>query len=1438
MSKYEMREVPMRRGLSPEGRAIRARHQSSIVFGDTPAHDARIIQNSLERDRVSQENLTSLARQPGRGSPVTSSSTSGPCPLRATHPLPRMLASDLSTTAGGCLPGLSSNSRPVLKAEERDGSAHSDYFSLGEESLHQDDHLTHGYPTHGHTTHGSPTHGHPTHGHHTDKLSKQRDQSNSLSDKYDRLNTSTIPYGQPEIVSTVGVNEHDLGNTYSLNTFKDKTGEMSSHNAAMEAAAHATYDVSPCPLRATHPLPRMLASDLSTTAGGCLTGPEIVSTVGVNEHDLGNTYSLNTSKEKTGEMSSHNAAMEAAAHATYDVSKGRNTSSLYIGSSQQPHSGVNGYSTYTINEKGNFNANKGTSYSLLENGEPESSQVVAQSCDKQHRNIDGNGTYSMGQIGLEIPSPTSNVRYHRPGNSGEFCGTETYTIAQQVPESFSSDSPSNIRHYRDVNSSHLNGMGTYSIGQETIQSSGSTLLPNVQQTATAATNTSSNGIPIVGSGSAASQYKNANCPVDAIERRPSPRNVPVTQVPTSSNVSHQNFEGKIQGNRSPISDSSGSDRKALLNGEEKAAGRPTHKQLDYRESGGSLRSENYSETRGSDSLDSVRAAAAEALSVIGQNIEGKKAAQRQKNQELSADNPLVIAGNCDAQDRSESNQRYSSFSSKPRSLLRGFRDGVNHVNERPEISDQTKDSTRVNGETLSPGRHRNYAHQKDSISSIIRNIDNDLLYLSRESKSPPLRRFSNASGRPSHLNPLSLSNAQSKGNSPPFQVASNSPRRWSSSPSVIDENNGNGAPDQSSGNINRTNCVPFNANGSKSQSSINSESQNGEGEQNSKKFPTQDTGRQLSGNSNHSNGVVNSEISSEKEQRQPDQGNHSGSSSSRSPRSANHEKNSENLSNVSPVGHQKSPSLTSLDGGENSPDKGGAVGHHKYYPSLDATYSKDSLLSRLQGSSSTGLLPAAIHRPSDFTRSLRNNSMHSQNWNRRKPMKASDIPPTLADGRAVDSASVISRELRQTKVSDVIAKIKEKKPTCDMNYLTVKHNIERQHRNIFSHDLKAKEYEKSNGSNLLSARSMSTNKGVRSRSVDSSRRFPDPNKPKESQVLSSYSSQTNLTNRRSDRENWRSREPVKHTNENRNRKIAVKKMTAPKQNNLQRHRQQLPNRQGHQHQVPPLALQNITHTTMDESRSKNPCDSLGSVDINSVDDGLHPGSIKVPLDVRSNSLASLHAAEVDAEDESQNPPPVRRKGSTESGQVAGSSHDGVAADHPLARIAELPSGSGTQSSSGLSSRPASQRPAAAAEDDYVTSTPRGELDQQQFHPPSASSHPKAAPSTLTHHASQRAGRRLSKEKAEAKARSKSGEPPPNYKRGQVPRYLRARRAEQERAEAEEAARDPACPAHHTRLPESERLSTLSLLRHSEYCCATDYQMHPNPALEEETRYFR
>nr|XP_045612907.1 uncharacterized protein LOC123767342 [Procambarus clarkii]XP_045612908.1 uncharacterized protein LOC123767342 [Procambarus clarkii] len=71
-----------------------------------------------------------------------------------------------------------------------------------------------------------------------------------------------------------------------------------------------------------------------------------------------------------------------------------------------------------------------------------------------------------------------------------------------------------------------------------------------------------------------------------------------------------------------------------------------------------------------------------------------------------------------------------------------------------------------------------------------------------------------------------------------------------------------------------------------------------------------------------------------------------------------------------------------------------------------------------------------------------------------------------------------------------------------------------------------------------------------------------------------------------------------------------------------------------------------------------------------------------------------------------------------------------------------------------------------------------------------------------------------------------GHPPPTYKKGKIPKYILARREEERRLKELERAVDPDCPPGHTPLPDHERRNTLHLLQKSEAEVMRELSMLP------------
>ena len=77
-----------------------------------------------------------------------------------------------------------------------------------------------------------------------------------------------------------------------------------------------------------------------------------------------------------------------------------------------------------------------------------------------------------------------------------------------------------------------------------------------------------------------------------------------------------------------------------------------------------------------------------------------------------------------------------------------------------------------------------------------------------------------------------------------------------------------------------------------------------------------------------------------------------------------------------------------------------------------------------------------------------------------------------------------------------------------------------------------------------------------------------------------------------------------------------------------------------------------------------------------------------------------------------------------------------------------------------------------------------------------------------------------------KNKKKSMNPPPSYIRGQLPKYLVARKAEEQRRLEAEEQFDPECPPNHTPLPDHERRNTLHLLKKSQADIMREMSMLP------------
>nr|XP_027218076.1 uncharacterized protein LOC113810644 isoform X1 [Penaeus vannamei] len=99
--------------------------------------------------------------------------------------------------------------------------------------------------------------------------------------------------------------------------------------------------------------------------------------------------------------------------------------------------------------------------------------------------------------------------------------------------------------------------------------------------------------------------------------------------------------------------------------------------------------------------------------------------------------------------------------------------------------------------------------------------------------------------------------------------------------------------------------------------------------------------------------------------------------------------------------------------------------------------------------------------------------------------------------------------------------------------------------------------------------------------------------------------------------------------------------------------------------------------------------------------------------------------------------------------------------------------------------------------------------------PSVSSIPKLLKQKREQHGQPSSPSTLRRSQSMKNIRQRQGEPPSSYKRGKLPKYLLARKEEEKRLAEIARSVDPECPPGHAPLPDHERRNTLHLLRKSQ-----------------------
>lgn len=284
--------------------------------------------------------------------------------------------------------------------------------------------------------------------------------------------------------------------------------------------------------------------------------------------------------------------------------------------------------------------------------------------------------------------------------------------------------------------------------------------------------------------------------------------------------------------------------------------------------------------------------------------------------------------------------------------------------------------------------------------------------------------------------------------------------------------------------------------------------------------------------------------------------------------------------------------------------------------------SKDNLLNKLLSRSSSELMPVNFSRPSDFTRSLRGNAQPSLRMSRSGPVKASEaILSSREDTMSVEMAhGLVSQELRQNKVSDVLSKIKEKRPSCDVSYVSVKKNIERQHVKMFNKapSQRSGSVVTENRRTLTASSTRSGHSTIRkSQSYDRGLNLNNSIHSTRSETPNFANSKKRIVSKESPvRKPLSSMTKTKIQAKNKSSQISISQscdnlVTEPKSlikcNTVEN--------------IPPINLSGLNHPSVDESIGIHRHDSLSSINlVNSVDDHEIPRS--APIDTVDNSSIS------------------------------------------------------------------------------------------------------------------------------------------------------------------------------------------------------------------------
>ena len=425
-------------------------------------------------------------------------------------------------------------------------------------------------------------------------------------------------------------------------------------------------------------------------------------------------------------------------------------------------------------------------------------------------------------------------------------------------------------------------------------------------------------------------------------------------------------------------------------------------------------------------------------------------------------------------------------------------------------------------------------------------------------------------------------------------------------------------------------------------------------------------------------------------------------------------------------------------------------------------YSKESVLGRLQSGSTNKLMPVTLVKPSEFTRSLRNNTVQS---NRRTVSRSSPVKASGAFSQKLDNRNDVPNSLslanplnlKNKKVSDVMSKIKMNKPTCDVNYRTVKKNIERQHINLYTKDSRPSSLvgTKSSccsvdGDSISSRLGFASKRSTRARSVDrgSVKRAPSVARSTVSSILDpvknlqqgsieknlqdgshdSFASRIEKTSNPSEKKERNEFECPSSIPNVRLRNSRYANMLRSKSSiDITEEQNDITSHNSARQSVPPISLKEINQESVDGSQLVD--SSLKNNFSYSNDASLE--NIKLPLRVSldtSTVSTSMNTLEMNLQPDSK---AEKNKLPSHSANIPSSSLADIAADMTLTneRSQEKsedplpqPCIANESPQSAIGSCPERDSLTGIEDKEYASSTPRINGCQNQFHPSSSESH--------------------------------------------------------------------------------------------------------------------